>query len=234
MIPSLKRTIVFAALITVTASTSLFCQTHKEQLNAIIRETQKQGNRAGRLTLVWWLPPEFWRATLSAGGTVPADKIQDMVGAISDVNVFIVVDGKSGGFGSLEYVPQAELEKNLSIVGTDGKPLALIPEAKQSGATKNLLAMMKPLMTNMLGELGKNISFFVFEGKNKSGSRLLDPMKPGSFTVRLGGEEFRWRLPLGSLLPPKICPKCNEAFPGNYAFCPFDATPLKEQLAGKK
>jgi hypothetical protein len=97
-----------------------------------------------------------------------------------------------------------------------------------------MLAIMKPMFANMLGEFGKNVSFLAFEGKNKDGTRRVDPIKPGILTAKLNEEELRWRLPLGSLLPAKICPKCSETFPGNYGFCPFDATPLKEKTAEAK
>lgn len=212
----------------------LLAQNAKEQLNAIIRDTQKQGNRAGRVELVWWVPPEFWRATMQAAGTVPVDKVEEMVKAISDVNVFIVFDGKVGALGQMDFVPQAELQKTFSLLGGDGKAIASVPENKQSTATKNLLGIMKPILANMLGQLGQNIVFFVFDGKAKDGSRLIDPNKPGSFVAKLGEEEFKWRLPLGSLLPDKTCPKCKETFAGNYAFCPFDATPLVAVKAADK
>jgi hypothetical protein len=205
----------------------------QQQLNDIARDTYKQGNRAGRITIVWWLVPEFWRAALAASGTVPADKIHELVSSIRDVNVFVVIDAKVSGFGGADYVPADELQKKLAVWDGQGKPVPMIPSEKQSSATKNLLAMMKPVMANMLGEFGKNTAFFVFEGKGQHGSRRIDPSMPGSLVVKLNAEEFRWRLPLGSLLPQKICPKCNETFPGNYAFCPFDATPLKEK-AGEK
>jgi len=220
---------IFTSISLVLFASNLFGQTAKEQLNAIVRDTQKAGNRAGRITLVWWMPAEFWQAALAAAGTIPATKAQEMVDTISDVNVVAVIDGKVGGFAQVDFVPQAELEKNLSASDGQGKPLLIIPESKQSTATRNLLAVMKPITSTMMGELGKNFSFFVFEGKNKDGSRRVDPAKPGSLMLRLGGEEFRWRLPLGSLLPEKICPKCNETLPGNYIFCPFDGTPLKDR-----
>ncbi|MFL6515490.1 MAG: hypothetical protein ACJ8M1_10760 [Chthoniobacterales bacterium] len=199
----------------------------KQQLNAIVRETQKQGSRAGRITVVWWMPTEFWQAALRANGTVPADKINEAVAALSDVNVFLLVDAKVGALAVVDYAPAAELQKNFSVTDPAGKPVAFIPEARQSMATKNLLAIMKPIMGNMLGEFGKGISFLVFEAKNKDGSRKVDPGKPGILKAKLGEEEFRWRLPLGSLLPDRICPQCSESFPGNYAFCPYDATPLR-------
>lgn len=80
--------------------------------------------------------------------------------------------------------------------------------------------------------MGKNVAFFVYEAKDKAGNRPIDPNKPGSFDVRMGEEDFHWRLPLGSLLPVRVCPKCGETFPGNYTFCPFDGVQLKEKPAG--
>src|SRR3954462_9277264 len=204
----------------------------KQQLNAIVRETQKQGSRAGRITVVWWMPTEFWQAALRANGTVPADKINEAVAALSDVNVFLLVDAKVGALAVVDYAPASELQKNFSVTDPAGKSVAFIPEARQSMAPKNLLAIMKPIMDNMLGEFVKGISFLVFEAKNKDGSRKVDPTKPGILKAKLSEEEFRWRLPLGSLLPDKTCPKCSESFPGNYGFCPYDATPL--QAVGEK
>ena len=205
---------------------SVCAQNAAQQVQAIVRDTQKQGTRAGRLTLIWWIPPEFWRAAMAASGMVPADKTEELVSSIRDVNVFGVVDGKIGGFGAADFTSAEDLRKNIVINDIQGAPLALIPEAKQGAATKNMIAMMKPMFANMLGEFGKNMSLLVFEGKAKDGSRRIDPLKRGSFTAKLNSEEFRWRLPLAALLPDKKCPKCNETFPGDYAFCPFDATPL--------
>jgi hypothetical protein len=168
------------------------------------------------VTVVWWLVPEFWHAALAASGTVPAEKVDEMVSSIKDINVFLIVDAKIGAFGSADYVLSGDLQKNLTVIDAQDKAVGLIPSEKQSAATKNMLAIMKSVMGNMLGEFGKNLTFFVFEDKN--GSRRIDPAKPGSLIVKLNAEEFRWRLPLGSLLPQKICPKCNETFPGTYAF----------------
>ena len=228
------RGIALALVLSTALDGSLLAQNAKGKLNDLIRETQKQGVRSGRVTLVWWIPVEFWRAALNANGTVPAEKTEEMVASVSDVNVFIVVDAKIGAFAALTYEPQTELEKNLSVIDPEGKPLGLIPEAKQSATTRNLVSMMKPLLSNMMGDLGKNLSFFIYEGKEKNGARRVDPTKDGTLIARLGAEEFKWRLPLGSLLPAKVCPKCSETFPGNYVFCPFDATALKDSNTEKK
>jgi hypothetical protein len=211
---------------------SVRAQKPQEKLHAIVRDTQKEGSRAGRVTIVWWLVPEFWRTSLAANGSLPADKIEEMVRSIQDVNIFAIIDGKVGVFGAANFLSPEEIQKTLSVTDTHNQSVAAVPESKQSKSTKAMISVMKPVFANMLGDFGKGISFFVFEGTDKSGSRRLDPTKPGSFTVKLNEEDFRWRLPLGSLLPDKICPKCHEQFRGDYAFCPFDATPL-QPAAGK-
>jgi len=226
-----KSSRALISLILVLASTAYSAWTPKEQLNAIARETQKSGNRAGRFTLVWWMPPEFWKITLRASADVPANKIEEIVSGLNGVNVFLVADGKIGMAGTIDYTPPADLKESLSIIDPQGQKLDIIPEEKQPAAVKNVLSLIGPVLKNMLGDVGSHMSFFVFADKTKDPkdhTRGIDPTKPGGLTARLGGEEFRWRLPLGSLRPPKVCPKCHESFPGNYAFCPFDATPLPE------
>lgn len=166
---------------------------------------------------------------MAASGAVPMDKANELVESIADINILLIVDAKMGAFGVENFAVPEDIQKNLSVFDSQQKPLVPVPPDKQSMATKSMLAMTKPLMANMLGEFGKNMAFFVFEGKNKDGSRRVDPTKPGNFLVKLNVEEFRWRLPLGSLLPSKVCPKCTETFPGNYNYCPFDATLLVEK-----
>src|SRR3954465_958770 len=96
----------------------------KQQLNAIVRETQKQGSRAGRITVVWWMPTEFWQTALRANGTVPADEINEAIAALSDVNVLLLVDAKIGALAVMDYTPAADLQKNFSVIDAAGKPLA--------------------------------------------------------------------------------------------------------------
>jgi hypothetical protein len=98
---------------------------------------------------------------------VPVDKIDQSVASIEDVNVFLIIDGRIGGFGAIDYTVPSDLQKNLSVMDPQGQPMALIPEGKQSTSVKNLIATMGPVFTNMLGDVGKHMSFLVFEGRSK-------------------------------------------------------------------
>jgi len=85
---------------------------------------------------------------------------------------------------------------------------------------------MKPIFVNMLGPMGQNMCFFLFPAESADGRRIAEAKKEGAFSVKLGEREFRWRLPLGSLLAPKMCPKCKEKCSGAWNFCPWCGTRL--------
>jgi hypothetical protein len=86
--------------------------------------------------------------------------------------------------------------------------------------------MMRPMFANMLGSLRVHLAFIVFPGTDKAGHRTVDPSKEETFVVHVGSVAARYRLPLGSLLPPMIDEKSGESFPGNYHFNPFTGNRL--------
>ena len=98
--------------------------------------------------------------------------------------------------------------------------LDAVPVDKISPNAKALLAAIKPQISGVLGQMGQNIHFIVYPGRNDTG-RLLDPLRAGAFQISLYDQVFHWRLPLASLLPKKIDPQTHEEFPGNFDFNPY-------------
>jgi hypothetical protein len=84
----------------------------------------------------------------------------------------------------------------------------------------------------MLGSFGLHLGFILFPATDKEGRATVDPTKEGAFVVHVGEVEVRYKLPLGSLLPPAIDPKTRESFPGNYRFNPFTGTKLSPAPVG--
>jgi hypothetical protein len=91
---------------------------------------------------------------------------------------------------------------------------------------QSILAGMKPGMVAAAGPAGKNMAILVFSNRDTAGKPIADAKSSGTFSVVAAGKAFRWRTPLGALLPPKACPKCGESLSGAYKFCPYDGTPL--------
>ena len=46
------------------------------------------------------------------------------------------------------------------------------------------------------------------------------------FLIKLGDNEFKWKLPLSSLFPPIICEKCKQKCLSTWNYCPWCGTKL--------
>ena len=199
---------------------------NKPDMQSIIRETQQMSQVPHEMALVWWIPPQFWRASLESNPRLTSEQINDFLKTIKPYTVVAVVKGKFGSFGGVTYEDEATVRSELALIDHDQVEYKPLGDADVTPDMQNFLSMMKPVFANMLGAMGKNFDIFVFPANGKNGKVIADAEKEGQFWVRLGDEKFRWRLPIGALLAPKICPKCGEKLSGAYKFCPFDGTPL--------
>lgn len=87
--------------------------------------------------------------------------------------------------------------------------------------------MIKPLLASAVGPLGQNLHFYLFPMTNREGLPILEAKKEGGFSLDFGGESFKWNLPIGALLPPKICPVDGEELNGGWKYCPWHGQQLK-------
>jgi hypothetical protein len=182
---------------------------------------------ADEMTFVWWIPEEFWQVSFSQDPTVTEAQTQEFIRVLRPYTVIVVVDGKVGAFGGVTYKPEADIRANIQIKDSQETRYQPLSEDKIDADTKSFLSMMKPVLVNMLGPMGQNMHFVIFPAKDEKGQKIVDANKEGAFSVKLGERVFRWRLPLGSLLPPRICPTCGENLNGAYKFCPWDGAELK-------
>ncbi|HXI85793.1 MAG TPA: zinc ribbon domain-containing protein [Verrucomicrobiae bacterium] len=200
----------------------------KVDLSDLIHETQKSGKIPGVITLVWWVPEEFWRVSLSSGGKMTPEATERMLQVFRPYTMVGIVDGTIGPFGAVTYTSNEEARAAIQLQDTRGHAYPPLDDDVLSADVKNFLQIMKPLLTNMMGSMGKNFHFFLFPAEDFKGRALADPKSEGSLTIAYKGKDYKWRLPLASLLPTKTCPKCLEQLPGNYKFCPWDGAPLPE------
>jgi hypothetical protein len=198
---------------------------------AIVRETQQVSQTEGAMTLAWWIPIQFWEATLAGKSRVPTANADAILKALGGYTMLAVMDAKIGALGKMDYTPADALAAEVKIKDAAGNVYTPIPEDQLEGDTRTVLRVMSPILTNMLGALGENVRFFMFPARAKNGQALADATREGLFYVEVGETEFRWRLPLGSVLPAKICPVCKESLSGSYKYCPYDGTKLPDAPA---
>ena len=215
------------ALLLVSGSTAIGqVQESKQDINAVIKETQRIYQKADELTLVWWIPEEYWQVSFESNPKITKSQTEEFLKVLRPYIMVVVVDWKIGPFGGVTYKSEAEIRANIQVVDNKGIEYLPLSEDKIDADAKNFLSMMKPTLANMLGPMGKNMHFFVFAARNKKGQRIADAKKEGAFSIKVGEKKFRWRLPLGSVLPSKICTKCNEQCSGAWNYCPWCGTEL--------
>lgn len=208
-------------------SVNLYAQDFKVSVNKLTEETQQLSESPDNLKLVWWIPVEFWKAVFSEDESVPKEQADEIIEVFSQYTAMAILDGKIGPFGDVDYKSKDEIYNNLVLI--DKKNVSYIPlvESEIDSRTQSILSFMKPVLGNMLGKLGDNMHFFLFQKKDNPLEPIIHPKLEETFSVKLSGEEFQWKLPLGSLLKPKICPIDGEQMNGSWRYCPYHGKELK-------
>jgi hypothetical protein len=199
---------------------------NKPTVEGLLKETQRTLSSSGEIRLVWWIPTEFFLLSAASGGKVNPADIEDMRATVDPYVLVAVLNGRIGSTGSTAWRSEADTRETLRLVDASGATYQPLAEEDLSPELRTFLGIMKPFMVNMMGSMGKNLNFFAFAAKDAKGQRIADAKHEGSFAIRLGETDYRWRLPLGSLLPSKTCPKCKESCSGAWKFCPWDGTLL--------
>jgi hypothetical protein len=191
----------------------------------ILRDTQRTTQANGDITMVMWMPQQFWEESMKGNPALTAEGRAQVLAPLAEYALFGVMRAKVGATGLTDIQPKTELVKNLKLKVNGKAVQPLAAEAISPGA-QMLLSTLKPAMAAMGGAALQGMEFVVFPA-TAEGKPLIDAMQSGTLQVTLYDQVYRWRTPLGSLLPVKVDSKTGEEFPGNYSFNPFTGEKLK-------
>lgn len=209
------------ALILALAMTAYARATDLQQL---VRETQRMSQASGQLTIVWWLPQALWEVSLSNNTALSPEGRTEVLAILEDYIIFAIARAKIT-MATLDARSKSEMLSNARLEIGDKTIDPIAPE-NLTPAAQVILVSLKPVLAGMLGKLGQSVELAIYPSK-QGDQRIVDPLRPGSLKYTLYDQTFTWRLPLVSLLPPKVDPKTSEEFPGNYEFNPYTGQPLR-------
>jgi len=211
----------FAALL-------LACASHGAlavNADALIKDLNQQRSVDSNMKLAFWLPPEFFMATMPGGAA--ATQRKQIMTMLDGWVLILAADAELGAMGSITPRSRADLLASTRLRIGNGSELAPVADKDLRGDLKNLCDMIKPLFKNMLGALGEAVEPIAFKVPKNVVAQSNDlATSEGRLTVSLNGERMAWRLPLGSLLPPAIDTETGDEFPGDYRFSPYSGRPL--------
>jgi hypothetical protein len=202
---------------------------HKISMPDLVRDTQQQSKDSEGTTIVWWMPQEIWQSGLSSDGKLSPAQVEHVLSILRPYLMVAVVGAKAGPSGIPTFLPEELLRSRIRIVDSNGRSYLPLADDKLSADLKHLLTIMKPLFANFLGPMGENLRIFLFPARDADGREIASAPSSRSFDVQLGERRYHWRLPIGSVLPPKACPEDGELLNGAWTFCPWHGTRLKVQ-----
>ncbi len=196
-------------------------------MDRLIQDLQKGSSDPNEMTLVWWIPEEFWAVSFAQDPSISADQAEEFMKIVRPYTLVVVVDGRMGAMAGVTYRTEGDIRGSTRIKDRDGNSYRPLSDDNISADCQNFLLMMKPIFANMLGPMGENMHFILFPAQDDRGRKLADAQQEGAFAISLGaGRDFNWKLPVGSLLQAKICPTCGDKLSGAYRFCPWDGARL--------
>ncbi|MDO1501779.1 hypothetical protein Q2T40_16720 [Winogradskyella maritima] len=190
-------------------------------LDALTTETQFSSDSPDLVEFIWWIPNEFWEASFSQDPSISASEAQEIVSLVEDYTIVIALKGKIGVFGGINYEDVDHIQKEFTVT-YNGTDLRLIGEKELNADTRNFISMMKPMISNMLGPMGENMNFFIYDNKKSP----INVFEEGYIQFTLGDYETGTELPLGSLLQEKQCSVTKKLHNGKWSYCPYHGVPL--------
>ena len=198
-------------------------QPFKVNTTELTQELQRF-TRGDGFKLIWWIPNEYWYASSARPGDMDT-----LVKALDPYILVGVIDGTVSRLGSFTYKPEDETRKSVKIFDGSGNSYSPLDAKSVSGDVNNVIATLRPILTNAMGEMGKNFIFLVFPKKGIDGKPIVTVAEPGRFHVAHTGEDFYFRLPLAALSPKLKCKVDSELLPSNFVYCPYHGTALAHQ-----
>lgn len=168
----------------------------KINYDALVKETMLFSEDPKRVTMIWWLPDEFWTALFAEAKDPQTGERFRAV--FRPYTVFIVVDGKQGALMT-RYRSKRDILETIELRDSRNEIYRPLNESEVDKLAVDLINDLQDVFARKLARFGRNMNYVFFTGKNKAGGRLCDPYKSGSIAVRLDGAELRWNLPLPSL-----------------------------------
>lgn len=207
----------------------------KVYLPDLVHETQLNFSPPGgnHIAIGWWIPQEYWiNIFRNTTGSDP-QSIDTALKLLRNYALLAVFqcDNERGNY---RFYQQQQIASGLQVFyqPEEGRRERLRPVQDLPADLEVLIASITPLLTNVMGNMGRNFTFFVFQDLDVNGKRTVDPYLPGSLEIQLrqkNNKVLKKQLdfPLNSLFLPRLCPNGVPA-DASWKFCPWTGIRLPE------
>lgn len=195
-------------------------------IEEILRDTQRLTVKENSVSMVWWIPKQFWEESFGANVGLPPEARNQIMAVMGNYTILALLRGNVSPDGLSSAQGRENLLRNTKLTA-NGTVLTPLDNTDIAPTALALLSQLRPALVQAAGDIGEGIEFVVYGAKGADGVSIVDAEEAGKVEVTFFGSNYLWRLPLGSLLPPQYDSKTNEMFPGNYLFNPYTGEKLQ-------
>lgn len=192
----------------------------------LAEECRKELSTEQHYSMLWVFPPEYWQLSYGEAANMNKAEIQQVVDWLAPYTLVLVADGEVAPLGNVVFNTKTELTPELKLLNASNQAFAPLKAEAINERTASFLAVMKPVIAQLLGQEAKNIHFFLFPAADKNGAQIVTARQSGTFALQLRKKVFQWRTPFSALLPPKRCPMDGQQMDGAWEFCPYHGVGL--------
>lgn len=195
----------------------------------LINDIQIWNKEDGRMKFTMWIPNCYWRTSLEGNPEVSEEVVTLIESLFEDYVLLCLGDIKINSRASgatITFKEKSILKNSATIIDKNNKVYLPLSENEINSKINSVLESLKPMFAQMLGQMGEGMHFFLFRVKDKDNKNIINEFQEGHFVVKHSNKEFKWVLPLPSLLQKKFCPIDNQEMKGNWNFCPFHGEKL--------
>ncbi|SHK41734.1 hypothetical protein SAMN02745181_3769 [Rubritalea squalenifaciens DSM 18772] len=209
----------------------------KVNTDSLTTETQVYGQNVGEdhMLFIWWMPFEFWQSTISQDNTLTDLEKKEFLETLEDYSLVAIVQGDFTTLGTMKFYSREEVNKNLKITyqPEKGPATEIFQEQNISPELNVLLNIFKPMLAQMMGNMGSSMHFFVLKNTDGDDKKIIDPYQKGSIHFQVAKRKDKAiikdkiDMPLNSLYIPRKCPNGKDAHI-SWKYCPWTGKKLPE------
>ncbi len=209
------------------------------RLDAFAEDTQTSAENTpnDHVDVIWWIPQEYWAAAFAQDASLTPEARAALTAALSKYSMLAVVQADISALGQFSFYDRPKVAGALEIeVESPAGTLKLQPVEAVDAEVAPLIAVLSPLLTAAMGNLGANMHFFVLNDRSLSNPgaldrRVIDPYERNTIRVALktsAGERLAALIetPVNALFVPRMCPDGRPAHV-SWKFCPWNGERLR-------
>src|SRR5690606_10910855 len=119
------------------------------------------------MSMVWWIPTEYWRISLKDYGGISQETIEQVEILFEDYLVLWACDLSVNPDGTMNFASEEEIGKSITVLVGDSLEYFPLADDQIDAEVLTVAESMKPIFAQTLGQMGQGLHYYFFKVKDE-------------------------------------------------------------------